>query len=461
MKNITKTNIFTLLAVLLLGSQAVSAQTLALTHVNIIDVKQQTVLMDKTILLKGNKIAAIQPASQDVLDKDVVLLDMAGRYVTPGLIDVHVHHATDPDAWDKDKITKQRLRNLLTGGVTSVRDMGGDARALAFLKRQAQLDVIHSPDIYFSAIIGGPDFFDDPRTIASAKGELPGQVNWMRSVTDDSELNRLLLQAKGTGATGIKIYAKVSAPLVARLAEEAKKVGLKVWGHAFIGPAKPGEVSDAGVETISHVPDLAAEFIDNFYDYRREGKSIPPSLMSKGLDKQNYSAVIDKIKANDTILDATLTVFDQHSSRSDFSRMLDKWGKAYIRYAHEVGVTIAAGTDAFSDDEVMLHKELRLLVNEVGMSPMQALQAATINGAKVIGIDESHGSIEVGKVANLVVFAKDPSTHIANLSSIKQVVKNGRFVYLRDNPDLPFSNIRQGAGLAWLSGQRANVAGHG
>lgn len=84
---------------------------------------------------------------------------MTDKYLIPGLIDTHVHHATSPDDSDNDQVTRQRLRNLLRGGVTSVRDMGGDNRVLSSLKRRAKADVIQSPDIYYSVIIGGKEFF--------------------------------------------------------------------------------------------------------------------------------------------------------------------------------------------------------------------------------------------------------------------------------------------------------------
>ena len=99
------------------------------------------------------------------MKKSVISIDMSGKFLVPGLIDTHVHHATVQDESDNDKVTRMRLRELLHGGVTSVRDMGGDTRALASLKRRAEIDVIQSPDIYYS-VIGKRYWHDTARSTA-------------------------------------------------------------------------------------------------------------------------------------------------------------------------------------------------------------------------------------------------------------------------------------------------------
>ena len=106
------------------------------------------------------------------------------------------------------------------------------------------------------------------------------------------------------------------------------------------------------------------------------------------------------------------------------------------------GVTIAAGTDVTSDRfntvTPMVHHEMQLLVERAGLTPLEALQAATINGAKVIGIEKQTGSIRAGKTANLVVLNSDPSIEITNSQNIVHVIKNGQFIHLGDNEKLPF-----------------------
>ena len=165
----------------------VFAQTFALKNINIVDVEGLKIDNNQTVVIENDSIKSITATNKQRLSKDVVVLDMTDKYLIPGLIDTHVHHATSPDSGDNDQVTRMRLRKLLQGGVTSVRDMGGDTRALYSLKRRADNDVIQSPDIYYSVIIGGDEFFSDPRTVESAKGEIPGQVNWMRAVDDQKQ----------------------------------------------------------------------------------------------------------------------------------------------------------------------------------------------------------------------------------------------------------------------------------
>ncbi|WP_444933040.1 amidohydrolase family protein [Microbulbifer sp. JTAC008] len=431
-----------------------------LINANIVDVNALKVDENQSILIEGDKIKRISSTKKLSKVRRASVVDLKGKFVIPGLIDAHVHHATDPDSWDNLSITTERLRYLLRGGVTSVRDMGGDARALAYLKRQAEVDSIASPDIYFSVIIGGESFFSDPRTIASAKGRTPGRTTWMRAVDQNSDMDSIMLQAIGAGATGIKIYADVEAETVPLLASAAKKHGLKVWSHAYIGPSKPLDIVNAGVETISHASDMSAQLVDNFKAWRRKTAEFDDSTWGKMLQKDSYLDLFDAMKENGTILDATLTVFERRNTLNEKYRKLDQLSTQMTQFAYQNGITIAAGTDAFSDLEndttPMIHHELKLLVDEIGMTPLEAIQAATINAAKVIGIEGSVGSIEEGKKANIVVLSESPEKNIENSQSIAHVVKNGRFIFIGDDPQLPFSSSREVNGTIWLSGQIGN-----
>ncbi|WP_444909831.1 amidohydrolase family protein [Microbulbifer sp. TRSA005] len=431
-----------------------------LINANIVDVKSLKIDERQSILIEGDKIKRISSTNKLSKVRGASVVDLKGKFVIPGLIDAHVHHATDPDSWDKLSITTERLRYLLRGGVTSVRDMGGDARALAYLRRQAEVDAIASPDIYFSVIIGGESFFSDPRTIASAKGRTPGHTTWMRAVDHNSDMDSVMLQAIGAGATGIKIYADVEAETVPLLANAAKRHGLKVWSHAYIGPSKPLDIVNAGVETISHASDMSAQLVDNFKAWRRKTAEFDDSTWEKMLQKDSYLDLFDAMKEKGTILDATLTVFERRNDLNEKYRQLDQLSTQMTQFAYQSGITIAAGTDAFSDLEndttPMIHHELKLLVDEIGMTPLEAIQAATLNAAKVIGIEGSVGSIEEGKKANMVVLSESPETNIENSQAIAHVVKNGRFIFIGDDPQLPFSSSREMNGTIWLSGQIGN-----
>lgn len=435
------------------------AQTIALKNVNVIDVVGLKINKNKTVVIEDERIKSITDSDESMLDKGTIVIDMSDKYMIPGLIDTHVHHGTSPDTDDNDQITRMRLRNLLRGGVTSIRDMGGDTRALSSLKRRAEIDVIQSPDIYYSVIIGGQEFFSDPRTIASARGRTPGQVDWMRAVDEKTNFDEIMLRAAGTGATGIKIYAKVPAKLIAKLEKSAKKHGMKVWSHVFVGPAKPQDLINAGVETISHAPDFSSHVIDNFYQFRRQGKQITEQQKSKSFELSRYQSMFEDMKKRGTILDATLTVFEKdRKSESDDLRY--QWGVTFTRLAYEKGVKISAGTDSPSDrfntTTPLVQYEMQLLVNEVGMTPLEAIQAATIHGAEVIGISANYGDVSVGKIANLVILNQDPSQDINKTEDIAHVIKNGEFIHIGDDKKLPFVSAKKAGGMLWLSGQIGN-----
>jgi len=457
-----KKTIYALLGFALYAPHQLWAQTIVLENINVIDVQSLEVINNQSLIIKNNMIQEVVPKKKIHAKKGDIVLDMTDKYVMPGLIDSHVHHATVPDSNDNDEITRTRLRHLLRGGVTSVRDMGGDTRVLSSLKRRAEIGAIQSPDIYYSVIIGGQEFFSDPRTVASALGHTPGEVDWMRAVDENTDFDAVMLRALGTGATGIKIYAKVPANVIQMLSAAAKKHGLKVWAHAFVGPDKPRESVNAGVETLSHAADFSAEVVDHFYELRRKGQHITASQQAESFELDHYLPLINDMKKNATILDATMTVFERtKEKRGKRGELMHQWSQTFTKLAHENGVKVAAGTDGSSDyfnmDYPLVHHEMQLLVSDAGFSPLEAIQAATLNGAQVIGINDQYGEVAAGKVANLVILDKDPSVDIKNTLAIAHVIKNGEFVYLGDDVKLPFTAARVSGDTLWLSGQLGNL----
>ncbi|WP_337843321.1 amidohydrolase family protein [Rheinheimera sp.] len=448
---------------LLAAAPAVLAQPLLLSNVNLVDVKALKIIPAQSVEIEGAQITAIYLAGSRQGAKAATVVDLTGQYLLPGLIDAHVHNATEPEGGDHAQLVEQRMRLLLRGGVTTVRDMGGDVRVLAGLKRQAELDLIQAPDIYYSVIIGGPEFFADPRTIASARGREPGNTDWMRAVTAATAMDEVMLRTLGTGATGIKIYAKVPAELMPKLADAAKRHGVKVWAHAYVGPAKPADAVQAGVDVISHAPDLAATVISPFELWRRQDKPVSPELEKASFDPARYQGLLQQMKAKGTMLDATLTIFHQLQRRNHNAPTIYQHGILLTQLAHQQGIPIVAGTDYQSDmaglPYPMLHQELQLLVEQAGLTPLQAIQAATLNGAKAIGVEQQLGSIEVGKKANLLVLAANPAEDIRRTTQISHVLKNGRFVYRGDDPKLPFSSAKAVNGVLYLSGQLGNFPG--
>lgn len=380
-----------------------------------------------TIVMRGGRIAALFPDGTQPLPSDAAERSAAGRYVLPGLIDAHVHNATNPSGEDRRALVEQRLRNALLGGVVAVRDMGGDGRALADLQRAANAGDIVSPDIHYSAIFAGPAFFDDARVLTSSVGYPPGAAPFARAVTDTTNLRQAIAEAHGAGATAVKMYAALDGATAKRVADEAKRQGLRVWAHLALFPARPSEVVAAGVEVVSHVHlaiwDAAAQ-MPGYGQRSQIDMSVTP-------DNPAIRRLFAIMRQRGTILDATLWVehVPSYSPDTSLARRREQIAIAFARAAHAAGVRIAAGTDDMGADSAgalpNIHGELELLVR-AGLTPMEAIVAATQTNAIATGFERDHGTIAVGKAADLLVLDADPVADIRNTTRIAYVVRRGR-----------------------------------
>jgi imidazolonepropionase-like amidohydrolase len=164
------------------------------------------------IVVRGACILAIRPA-KDAIELGSKVIDATGLYVMPGLINSHIHIATVSTREQSLAI----MRRDLYSGITAEREMAGDTRQLAELARVALLGEVEGPDIYYAALMGGPSYFTDERTHFAARGAVPGEVPWMKAVTPSTDLHLAVAEARGTGATAIKIYFDLSPELVSAI----------------------------------------------------------------------------------------------------------------------------------------------------------------------------------------------------------------------------------------------------
>src|SRR5471030_547327 len=355
---------------------------------------------DMAIVVDGDTIESIVPAAQ--LDASPIagarVYDARGLYVMPGLIDSHVHYATRPDR----PYAEAELQRNIYGGVTGVRDMAGDARELASLSRAALLNEIPAPDIFYAALVAGPSFFQDPRTQVAALGTRPGAVPWLFAVTGRTDLSLAIAQARGTGATGLKIYANLPGPLVRKLIAEAKRQHFPVWTHQQVYPATR-YVREAGKAQYGHVGE--------------------PSYAGMTAADPGIVKYVAALARSGTIMDATLNVYAPDGPHCPLALAGD-----ITRAMHRAGVKIIAGTDsdAIVDDPYpILDRELQKLVQYAGLTPAEALVAATANAAIALGKQDQFGTLAVGKLANMVFLKNDPLLDIGNVRSVVLTVKRG------------------------------------
>lgn len=421
-------------SILFLATPAQAADWLILSKVTLIDGTGAPARGVERIAIRNGVIVAIGGAGIDApAEGDVVVsVELGGAFVMPGLVDTHVHVGRFPSARAE---AERLLQVAVRGGVTSVRDLGGDARALTEVTRAMANGELVGATLAHSTLLGGESLFkQDQRFASHAIGFAPGSAPWSKAVTATSDLRLVIAEAKGAGATIAKLYGNLDARLAGRLIAEAERQGLKTAAHATVFPAGPSALVAAGIDSLSHAPYLiweAARSIPADYRARTKGPwaEIPP-------DHPKLLALYTSMARRGVFLDATLFVYRNMAKYSpavdaDWTGPAFSWAMQAVRIAHERGVRITAGTDWFEPRSAAelphTHEELVLLV-EAGLSPMEAIVAGTKNGAAAMGVDAARGTLAVGKAADLLVLDADPLADIRNTQKIRFVVKDGRIV---------------------------------
>ena len=401
-------------------------------HATLIDGTGGLPRADMDVLVAGERIERIVPDAE--LDLRVVqtakVVNLNRRFLMPGLIDAHVHLATPPNRRQAEAV----LRRDIYGGVTAVRDMADDLRAVGDLARASLVGEINAPDIYYAALMAGSNFFTDPRTAQTSAGGIAGHVPWMQAVSDDMDLPLAVAQARGTFATAIKLYADLTPQLATRITREAHRQHLLVWAHATLYPARPSEVVDAGVDVLSHACLLVREpdRVVPAWNQPRQRVVLAPFRDGRNpaLDK-----LFGDMARRGTILDATLWTYSSDTAGSTTMPALssgtcdDVVGGAITAQAYRAGVPIDAGTDFvadWSDPWPDLFHELAALKSRAGMPIAAIIHSATLVSARAAGQQRDMGSIEPGKLANMVILSRDPLLDLENLKSVVMTVKRGR-----------------------------------
>ncbi|GAB4186214.1 MAG: amidohydrolase family protein [Wenzhouxiangellaceae bacterium] len=414
-----------------------AAEWLILEDLQLIDGTGSPPRHHARMVIREGRIIALQqkagddPAVSAAAYDAVTRINLAGAWVIPGLIDTHVHVARFPDARNE---AERILRLAISGGVTSVRDLGGDARSLADLSRALGRGEWIGPTIAYSAVYGGLSLFDDERISGFARGYDLGQSPWAYAVDAETNLEQAIAASRGSGVHGVKIYGNLPAALTTTIIQAAKAQGLQSWAHATVFPSGPLDLVEAGVNSLSHAAYLVWAAVDEIPDdYSARIKGPWTEIAA---DHPRLIALYQQMAARQVSLDATLYVYEQ---MKNFSPQVDAswtgeaaaWGAQAVAAAHAHGVAITTGTDWFEPRPGELphtHDEMALLVEKAGLAPMEAIVAATRNGAHALGIAEQRGTLEVGKAADLLVLEENPLTDISHTRHFKLVVKDGQLI---------------------------------
>ncbi len=453
---------------------AQTAPPLAIIDVNVVDVVKGEVRSHQTVLIAGGRITAAAASDTVNIPAQAVRINGVGRYLMPGLWDMHIHlrsNQVNPDAPLVDE-NAALLDLFLPNGVVGVREMGGDLADSVYRWRD---------EIRAGKRIG-------PRILTAGRkidGE-PPSWNGSLGVKTPEAAREAVRQLKQSGADFVKVYfSNVTVEVLSAVVDEAHKNDLKVVGH-LAGNLAIQTVIGIGQDGIEHAQYLIAGKREDAEQLSRESaarKDTPTAMDSRETlarrfyleDAKEEERLYQDMAHKQVWVTPTLTVsmrvrlelgerdFDSDDrKRFLFPAIWDSWDlklgrrkppagdtrKIYVEAnkrdhqatlaAHKAGVRMLAGTDCGVNNNYMvpgwsLHEELENLV-KAGLTPLDALQMATINAARWRGAEATEGTVEKGKTADLVLLRSNPLEIIRHTREIESVFAAGKY-YSRSDLD--------------------------
>jgi imidazolonepropionase-like amidohydrolase len=385
-------------------------------------------------VLRG-RITAILPAGSPMRGA-VAEIDAAGRILLPGLFDMHGHVGR----WEGGL--------NIAAGVTSVRDMGNDNTQMQLMLDEVAKGTLLGPQVVPTGFLEGESPFSaNSGFVIKSLAEAKNAIDWYAQ----------------HGYPQLKIYNSFPKEILKDTVAYAHLRGMRVSGHVPVG-LRAYEVLDAGFDEIQHINQLMLNFLATAKtDTRTLDRFILPAEKTAALDfaSKPVKDFIARLKAKQIVIDPTLAAFSflrhRDGSVSEvFARIAEhmppdvkrgfsvgamkivddithqRYEKSYAKMLafvgilYQAGVPLVAGTDDLAG--FTLHSELALLV-KAGLTPAQALQVATRNGAIYTRTQNDRGSISVGKLADLVLVDGDPTTNIEDIRKVSAVITRGFLVY--------------------------------
>ena len=387
----------------LLAQQPVPAASFAIEHVSVIDIETGRRAPDQTVVVRGNRIAAVGGANSVAVPDDARIVDGRGKFLIPGIWDMHVHAM---------RSASRILPLAVANGITGLRDMG------ALME-----NTVNARDAIRNGLVS-------PRLFAAGEGldgiETPPNGLPPHPVVRTPEEGRAIVRRLDEGGVDfIKVHNGLARDTFYAVAAEAKKRRLHFDGH-LAPDTDIIEASDAGQRAIEHLTGLQVACATDPAALRTEAANPPPIE----IDPAKCRATIRHLVGNGTWLTPMVGAPGRGNPRTR------QFNLAITKMASEGGLRLLAGTDwpgrgfalgQYAGAERTIMAELAGLV-EAGLTPQEALRTATINPAILWNMRSDLGSVEEGKFADLLLLDGDPLADITNTGRIAAVVINGRLI---------------------------------
>lgn len=417
----------------------VNAPVFAITHVRVIDGTGAAALEDQTVLVREGRIVAI--GGKVAIPEGATLIDGTGKSVMPGIVMLHEHLYYPVGQGVYGQFGQSFSRLYLAGGVTSMRT-GGNTNGVMdlVLARRAANFEIAAPWIDATA-----PYLNGTNTFAQ-----------MHSLKDAEDARRQVAYWADMGARSFKAYMQITRAQLGAAIEEAHKRGLKVTGH--LCSVTYAEAAALGIDNLEHGFAASTDFVANKQPDVCPGQGGgQQTITNLSADSEPFKQLVKLLVDRKVALTSTLTVFETFTPgrpmppgvdvlvpslrdqyQSTFDRVSTSKTSNYLRLFPKMmelerafvraGGILVAGTDPTGSGGVIPgysnQRQIELLV-EAGFSPLEAISISTLNGARYLGIEARTGSIAVGKQADLVLIAGDPSRTIADVRKVDTVFRQG------------------------------------
>jgi imidazolonepropionase-like amidohydrolase len=384
---------------------------IAFKNVRIITMKGDEVIENGTIIISGNKITAVGKSSDVVIPGDAKIYDLSGKTIMPGIVDVHAHLHTSPDG-----ISPQQDWNYyanLAFGVTTAHDPSSNTEMVF-----SQAEMLKAGNMV------GPRVYSTGTILYGADGDFKAVINSL----DDARSN--LRRLKAVGAFSVKSYNQPRREQRQQIIEAARELQMEVvpeGGSTFFTNLNMILDGHTGIEHNLPVWPVYKD-VKTLWNDSRSGYT-PTLIVCYGTQfGENYWYDRTEVWKNERLLNFTpQSIIDARSRRRTTSEYGD-YGhievSKYVKQIADGGTKVNLGSHG-QIQGLGAHWELWMLT-QGGMTPMQALRCATMNGASYLGMDKEIGSLEIGKLADLIVLNENPLDNIRNSDKIKYVMVNGR-----------------------------------